>query len=77
MFLKFFSSPQILRYPSTNTSKRAEIAHALCTAAQMNEAETLILGFRGLSSLNRGLFGSVADYCTTMCPLSVAVVKEK
>ena len=60
---------------STRT-RRWEIADTLCIAAQMNSADTLVLGHRALGRLDRSLRGSVSDHCTRNCPVSVAVVKR-
>jgi nucleotide-binding universal stress UspA family protein len=64
--------------PTTSArSERIDVADALCIAAQMNDASTLVLGFRGIGVASRTMFGSVSDHCSRTCPVSVAVVKSR
>jgi nucleotide-binding universal stress UspA family protein len=58
-------------------SERIDVADALCIAAQMHDASTLVLGFRGTGVASRTVFGSVSDHCSRTCPVSVAVVKSR
>lgn len=46
---------------TTVRSNRAEVAQALCIASQMNQVDTLIVGFRSLSTLDKSIFGSVSE----------------
>lgn len=46
---------------TTVRSNRAEVAQALCVASQMNQVDTLIVGFRSLSTLDKSIFGSVSE----------------
>lgn len=58
-------------------SERLDVAEALCFAAQMADASTLVLGWRGIGATSRTMFGSVADHCSRHCPVTVAVVKTR
>jgi nucleotide-binding universal stress UspA family protein len=58
-------------------TERLEVADTLCIAAQVADASTLCLGFRGIGAASRTMFGSVSDQCSRACPVTVAVVKQR
>jgi nucleotide-binding universal stress UspA family protein len=64
-------------FHSGGRTERLDVADALCIAAQVADASTLCLGFRGIGAASRTMFGSVSDQCSRTCPVSVAVVKQR
>ena len=51
------------------------IGESLCTLAEENRVDSLVLGQRGLGVLKRAMLGSVSEYCANNCSATITIVK--
>ena len=59
------------------TATESSIAETICKAAERKKADYLVMGRRGMSTVQRLFMGSVSQHCIDHAPCNVIIVKNE